>query len=342
MPKVSVIVPVYCAEKYLTRCVNSLICQKLQDIEIILVDDKSPDSCPMLCDQFAVKDNRIKVIHKEKNEGAGYARNSGLSVATGEYISFVDSDDYIEPELYTNVYNECISGNLDICYFRYRRIDEKGNSYTYEEDPNVYELFSKKDCYKIVLAMMGGDPTLKHQLKLFPSVWSGLFNKNTIKRSGVLFTSERCGEDFLFTVNLIQHTNRIKVLSDVYYNYFVNTNSLTTSYDDGRLIRVVKLIKYVKKTIPSDETFRNGFVNYILNNYKAVIRFEAKTKSSIKTRCKRINEICSMEILDDLYSFPIFKFARNIDRIIVLCMKYHLSLFFVFLYNVIYRKNGLK
>ena len=92
MSKVSVVVPVYNVEKYLDQCMNNLVNQSLQEIEIILVDDGSPDRVPEMCDEWAMKDNRIKVIHK-KNEGLGYARNSGLEIAMGEYVTFVDSDD---------------------------------------------------------------------------------------------------------------------------------------------------------------------------------------------------------------------------------------------------------
>ena len=98
-PKVSIIVPCWNVEKYLDRCIDSLVSQTLREIEIILVDDDSPDSVPEMCERWAEKDSRIKVIHKS-NAGAGYARNSGLEVATGEYVAFVDSDDYIEPTMY--------------------------------------------------------------------------------------------------------------------------------------------------------------------------------------------------------------------------------------------------
>lgn len=94
-PKVSIVVPIYNVEKYLHRCVNSLIRQTLKDIEIILVDDGSPDNCPKICDEYKNKDIRVKVIHK-KNAGLGLARNSGLDEAKGEYVVFVDSDDFIE------------------------------------------------------------------------------------------------------------------------------------------------------------------------------------------------------------------------------------------------------
>ena len=98
MAKVSIIVPIYNVEKYLHRCVDSIINQSHKDLEIILVDDESPDKCPEMCDEYAKQDSRVKVIHK-KNGGLGYARNSGLEIATGEYVAFIDSDDYVEPDM---------------------------------------------------------------------------------------------------------------------------------------------------------------------------------------------------------------------------------------------------
>ena len=99
MPLVSIVVPVYKVEKYLERCVKSLLCQTLHDIEIILVDDGSPDRCPQICDEYASRDERIKVVHK-RNGGLSSARNAGLLVATGSYIGFVDSDDDVRIDMY--------------------------------------------------------------------------------------------------------------------------------------------------------------------------------------------------------------------------------------------------
>ena len=101
MCRVSVIVPVYKVEPYLRECVESVMAQTLTDIEIILVDDGSPDNCGAICDEYAAKDTRITVIHKE-NGGLSDARNVGLDIATGEYIGFVDSDDWIYPKMYMN------------------------------------------------------------------------------------------------------------------------------------------------------------------------------------------------------------------------------------------------
>ena len=102
MPLISVIVPIYNVEKYLDRCVDSIINQTYKNLEIILVDDGSPDNCPQMCDDYAKKDSRIKVVHKE-NGGLSDARNVGMEVATGEYVSFIDSDDYISLDCYETV-----------------------------------------------------------------------------------------------------------------------------------------------------------------------------------------------------------------------------------------------
>ena len=99
-PKVSVIVPCYGVEKYLDRCMESLVNQTLRDIEIIMVDDVSPDRVPEMCDEWANRDPRVKVIHKEVNGGLGYARNTGLDLAEGEYVAFIDSDDYVDKEMF--------------------------------------------------------------------------------------------------------------------------------------------------------------------------------------------------------------------------------------------------
>ena len=114
-PKISIIVPIYNVEAYLDRCMQSLIMQTLREIEIIMVDDESPDNCPTICDNYAKQDSRIKVIHK-KNGGLGFARNSGLEIATGKYIAFLDSDDFVDISMYETLYNTATQYNLDTVF----------------------------------------------------------------------------------------------------------------------------------------------------------------------------------------------------------------------------------
>ena len=112
MVKVSIIIPVYNVEKYIDKCVQSARNQTMQDIEIILVDDESPDGCPQICNDYAKNDSRIKVVHK-KNGGLGFARNSGLEVATGKYVTFLDSDDFVDLHTYEHLYGIATKNNLD-------------------------------------------------------------------------------------------------------------------------------------------------------------------------------------------------------------------------------------
>lgn len=137
MPKVSIIVPVYNAEKYLQECVESVLCQTLSDIELILVDDGSTDSSPALCDQYAAQDRRVKVIHKPNGRAAS-ARNAGLRAASGEYVAFVDADDWISPDMYEKM----LQTNADVTLCDYVRFQgEKQLPFT---QPNVAAGFYNK------------------------------------------------------------------------------------------------------------------------------------------------------------------------------------------------------
>ncbi|MCF0156053.1 MAG: glycosyltransferase, partial [Veillonella sp.] len=135
MSKISVIVPIYNVEPYIHQCVDSIINQTYKDLEIILVDDGSPDNCGKICDEYAAKDDRVKVIHRP-NGGLSAARNSGLDVATGEYIAFVDSDDYIACNMYSDMMEFMLKHKLDIVVcssYRVKNSKIKEEKYTYEE-----------------------------------------------------------------------------------------------------------------------------------------------------------------------------------------------------------------
>lgn len=124
-PQISVIVPVYKVEPYLQKCIDSILAQTFRDIEVILVDDGSPDNCPAICDAAAEKDERVRVIH-QKNGGLSAARNAGLDIARGEWIGFVDSDDYIAPEMYQTLYNTAIKNDAQLALCSYAYVDIQG------------------------------------------------------------------------------------------------------------------------------------------------------------------------------------------------------------------------
>ncbi len=125
-PLISVIIPVYNTEKFLNRCVKSVLAQTYTNLEVILVDDGSPDNCPAICDEWARKDERVRVIHTP-NRGTGAARNSGLGSAHGELIAFADSDDYLYPNMYQRLYELMTENDADLSVCEYTRVDEEGN-----------------------------------------------------------------------------------------------------------------------------------------------------------------------------------------------------------------------
>ena len=153
--RISIIVPVFNVEKYIERCVKSIENQSYRNLEIILVDDESPDRCPQICDEYAKRDERIKVLHK-KNGGLSDARNAGLDVATGEYIAFVDSDDWVETDFIETLYRNAESENADISIIgctlvwdngRKKQLSNEDEYYLFDKETAIRELLKQKKFY---------------------------------------------------------------------------------------------------------------------------------------------------------------------------------------------------
>lgn len=227
MPKVSIIVPVYKVEQYLKRCVDSLINQTLQDIEIILVDDGSPDNCPQMCDEFAQLDSRIKVVHKQ-NGGLSSARNAGIAVSTGDYLGYIDSDDYAEPDMFERLYNCTIQNDVDFVMADYYRVigDTKK-----EKSLDIREgLYSKQDIVNEIFPMLIMRETVDYGPLL--SVCHCLYKTDFIKSNNLYFDEEiKWSEDCIYSAILGYMANSFYYLKgECVYNYIQNSGSISTSY----------------------------------------------------------------------------------------------------------------
>lgn len=269
MPKVSIIVPIYNVEKYLDRCVQTLLGQTLKDIEIIMVDDGSPDNCPKMCDEYAKKDSRVKVIHKQ-NAGLGYARNSGLDIATGEYVGFVDSDDYISVDMYEKLYAKAKEQNVDAVLCSYY-----SESNGHLRKANIDRLSNKERsldaCPTYIAEVIGGLPTDIYRQHHGYSVWKMLFSNDVIKKNHLRFKSERefVSEDILFQLDFSLHASKLFIYPEPLYYYCANEGSLTKRYDYTRFNREVSLylkigdtIKNSKRDIPSIELRMSRLLMY--------------------------------------------------------------------------------
>ncbi len=214
MPKVSIIVPVYNVEPYLEFCVDSLIKQTLEDIEIILVDDGSPDNSGAICDRLAKKDNRIVVIHKE-NGGLSSARNAGIAIAKGEYIGFVDSDDWVESDMFACLLELAEKYDADIADCDMIEISDR--SFVELEKNDKVELLDRNGALDIFFRIT--KPNINY------CVCDKLFKRDLFEK--VLFTEGIIFEDIDFNYRVLLHTNRVVETEAVKYYYFKNPEGIS-------------------------------------------------------------------------------------------------------------------
>lgn len=215
MELISVIVPVYNVEPYVAKCIESIQNQSYQHLEIILVDDGSTDDSGDICDQYASYDDRIKVIHQE-NAGLSAARNTGIDIANGDYIAFVDSDDYIGLTVYEDMLHLLKDNNLDIIEFTAFR-DKNGTIIEGCNDGQL-EIFDKDDALKLAF----------HDC--FVAAWSKLYKRSAI--GDVRFPVGRKFEDSATSYLYVANANRVGHINRCYYYYRLNPNSITqTSFD---------------------------------------------------------------------------------------------------------------
>lgn len=213
-PLISVIVPIYKVEDYLKECIDSIIDQTYKNLEIILVDDGSPDKCPDICDEYASKDTRIKVIHKP-NGGLSDARNAGLDVCKGDYVAFVDSDDFVDKEMYEEMVRTSIMHNADIVRCDFRMYG--GSKY------QKHSLYHKHQS----ITMLQGFEPLKALLSwnTHCAAWDKLYKRDFINNTR--FIKGRLNEDIIFQFLLLKDGGTYVEMNNVYYNYRVRKGSIT-------------------------------------------------------------------------------------------------------------------
>ncbi len=211
--KYSFIVPVYGTEKYLSGCVASILAQPERDIEVLLVDDCSPDGCPALCDALARQDDRVRVIHKERNEGLGFARNTGLSAAKGEFVIFADSDDRISEELLA-VCEPCLTDAVDLVVF--------GVICDYENTAGETDWAETLSPERKSTAR--GDTPAEiflslNEARVFPFAWNKIYRRAFLERNGLRFESTELIEDFLFNIAAFAASPAVEVIPEALYHY---------------------------------------------------------------------------------------------------------------------------
>lgn len=240
----SLILPCYNVEKYVERCVRSILEQSFDDYEIILVDDGARDTTPLICDRLAAQDGRIRVIHKE-NGGLSSARNAGLAVAAGEYVWFIDSDDWIEPTSLTALHCACADGMPEIVKFGYFRAAGEKKQAPALVSPGLYEGEN--------MAALRRDACVSPS-RYGLSAWSHVYRRSFLAEHGLRFVSERivCSEDYLFNLTALEKAQHLRVIDVPLYTYELRPGSLTQSYKSDLPQRYAELHRQLRAGGVSD------------------------------------------------------------------------------------------
>lgn len=237
---ISVIVPIFKVEEYLSRCVDSILNQTYKNLEIILVDDGSPDNCGKICDDYVDKDNRIKVVHK-KNGGLSDARNAGIAVATGEYISFIDSDDYIALDFFETLYNTMQSEKSYIVECSVVKFYEDDHFDDFC-DNNIINNYNTQEGLS---GLISENPFKQH-------VWNKLYKSSLVL--DIPFAVGRLNEDEFWTYQIFGRAKKITRINKTMYYYFQRKGSIMgTSYSLRRLDALegkMNRQEYIEKNFP--------------------------------------------------------------------------------------------
>ncbi|QJX64180.1 glycosyltransferase [Niallia circulans] len=267
--KISVIVPIYNVENYLDKCIESILNQTYSNLEVILVNDGSPDNCGGICDNYASTDDRIKVVHK-KNGGLSDARNAGMSYATGEYISFIDSDDYIHLTFYETLINLMVKHNADIVQCGYEMVyEDKGSTIRKREETPKESIYSGKNNILNNLYNNNYGKTVV--------VWNKLFKSNLFEE--VYFPKGKLHEDEMTTYQILHQAEKFVITEKNLYYYLqrkssimgqgFNIDSLTlieAYYNQIRFYKQNNLFELEKKATSRLEHLVRGSMNRVIIN----------------------------------------------------------------------------
>lgn len=295
----SIVVPVYGVAQYLPKCVDSLLHQDLreEEYEIILVDDGSPDNCGAICDEYASKHSNVRVIHR-KNGGLSAARNSGIDAANGKYVQFVDSDDYLEPNVLKALVNKMEADRLDILRFNYQNVNEKGKVFSPNKVDKPFMDYRDEVC--------DGLRFLNERLGFACYAVQFMLKTEMLKPSENRFVEGIYFEDTEWTPRILVQAKRVTSVDMVVYNYLMRVGSITQSVEtakkkkslDDRMLLIDALQRQMQ-TLTDDRWHRGMIaqtvitvVSYISNNF-----YGERRKYLSKLKAKHVHPLSSYHAL---------------------------------------------
>ena len=310
---VTIIVPIYNVEKYLDRCVQSVVSQTYKNIEIILVDDGSPDNCPTKCDEWAKKDSRIRVIHKQ-NEGLGMARNTGIDNAKGKYVFFFDSDDYVDVEIVEKCVLSAEKYSSDAVVYGRCDVYEDGRIVKKELN-STKSIFIDQDIINELLPAM-----FTYDMGFGISAWGKMFSLEVFKRFDMRFASEReiISEDAYFALEFFSRISVVSIVNESLYFYYKRADSLSRSFREDRFEKINVFYKtsinYINmKNLPG-KVIAHFTVRYHMYVISAMKQLLASDWAKVEKKT-HLNAILRDETLHFSLTKDVFRVHKNKMRL---------------------------
>lgn len=323
--KVSIIIPVYNTEKYIHKCVDSVLGQTYNNIEVILVDDESPDRCSEICDEYSKIDNRIKVIHK-KNSGLGFTRNAGLEHVSGDFVTFLDSDDWIDSNHIENLLNPYLSDSVDLVIGSYKRCSNEEELIRYEKQ-HMEGKFSDKSIVAVAMLMVAPPKDYSKDVGIPMSVCFNLYKVDIVHKYSLKFPSERdtVGEDLFFNLEYLKNCKHICIIESYGYNYRANPTSITRKYNPERVNRTISYYRRLLSIAPGYKN-SNEFVYRVqrstLSKLRVALSLIVGENCKLSQKRVMIKHVLNTEdIIQLLNEYPIKTYRMSI-RIATYMMKY--------------------
>ncbi len=300
-PKVSVVVPIYNAGKYLRKCLNSVAQQTLKDIEIILIDDGSTDDSAAICDEYASKDDRVKVFHKD-NEGVSAARNLGIEQAKGEYLSFVDDDDHVDLWMLESLYKQVKKNNADAVFCGYRKQVKLGYESKIDFD-SLTCVSDRKMLADVALDMIAPEQSYRKERKRRMSIWGGLVSKKILNENNILFLNRRevGSEDLLFKLDLFLKGKKIVFMPDVFYTWcWHRGTTLSHQFQRGQYFSCKKVREILIPKVDFIQGSRQRINRFFMLSVRSCLYALWKSDISFEEKKQYLKEICNDYIWDEI------------------------------------------
>lgn len=342
---VSIIIPVYNAQKYLSDCVSSVLNQTYRNLEILLIDDGSTDHSGDICDRYAASDTRIKAYHK-KNAGLSFSRNFGIQHSHGDYMMFLDADDFIVPNMIEDLLNICIENAADLCISGFYRVSDQGTIISCKK--YNYQIFEKDQVKNELLPkMIGSRPGRKDCI--YSMAWGKLYSSSSVKESHVLFQSERIikAEDIAFQIDYLPFVQKAVIINNCYYKHRETSSSVTVKNRKNHLADSIFFHQYMVDKIkflnlPSETLLRADemFLSHVLTGLK--LELPTFSNNSLHTCYKDIKYYVQNPVIQEVLStYPVSQ-ANIMQRLYYILLKRKQSSLLILALEILVLRDLLK